>query len=157
MEETLSVDITPVPKKKARAKTTVGKKAVTDLSDHVEIRSKDLPYFLGCWVRFYSLDDGEFYSGGNVREIDVSHVVLQAPFQREDIVVPYRSHKFYCSPTLPQYHAVMRIRRELDQLKYQRQKLKREGLSFPSKQKNDHDTKDEHDQKTTRAGAAHVI
>lgn len=153
-ELSISVDITPVPKKKARAKTTVAKKACTDLTDHVEIRSKDLPYFLGCWVRFYSLDTGEFYSGGNVREIDVSHVVLQAPFQSEDIIVPYRSHKFYCSPKLPQYHAVVRIRRELSQLKYQRQKLKREG---PPK----HDSTDakdhEHDQKAARAGAAHVV
>ncbi len=129
-EETIQIDITPTVKK-PRGKSTASKKAVSDFTDQVEIRAKDLPFLLGCWVRYYSMDSGEHFSGGNVREIAPNHVVLQAPFLSKDVIVPYRRHVFYCHPTLPQYSAVTRLRREWDQIRYEKQKMKRKEV--PSK------------------------
>lgn len=118
---TINIGRSPSSKSSKPESKYTSKELSQILQDQVEIKSKNIKYFYGCWVKCVSVNTRNYKSGGILVNVDtINKTVSLRPINSSsgDIIESTKSNTFYVKKDTEQYKSMQYILVEKEKLKH---------------------------------------
>jgi hypothetical protein len=103
--------------------------------DYIEIISKYIGVYHGCWIRYTSKETMENFPGGFLTEVTEDHTVILRNIKRETFEKNIDDFYFYCKSDVPNHSAVKSIVQEHEKLSIKIAEFNIEKRKFIEKMK----------------------